>query len=286
MTVASDLVSSNVRWAISRSASSSVAPDSSSLRISADASSHCWRSWPCSNRSAFCTAIPAAVASASTTTSSSGGELPTAVLLGEVQVAEHGVAHPDGHAEEAAHRRMVRRETDRRLVRAQIRQPQRMLADDELAEQPLALREMAHPRPGLLVQPDVDEPGHAAVGCEHPQRPVPRVDEVHRGLHDAAQRRVQFQAIGDGEDRVEQTLHPAPRRDDLGEPLLHLAQQLVEPQTGLHVRHRTWRRLVVTAVRHLEAPCAHTGSLLSRRAATVPRPTERDNRPVAAFAGR
>ena len=44
--------------------------------------------------------------------------------------------------------------------------------------------------------------------------------------------------VGDGEDRVEQALHPAPGRDDLGQPLLHLAQQLVESQAGLHVGHR------------------------------------------------
>ena len=87
-------VSSSVRWAISPSASSSLAPDSSSFRISADASSHCCRSLPCSNRSALCTAIPAAAARASTRTSSSRGELPAAVLLGQVQVAEHRVARP------------------------------------------------------------------------------------------------------------------------------------------------------------------------------------------------
>ena len=76
MTVASDRVSSCARWAISPSASSSLAPASSSLRISAEASSHCWRSRPCSKRSALCTAMPAAVASAATTTSSSAVNSP------------------------------------------------------------------------------------------------------------------------------------------------------------------------------------------------------------------
>ena len=93
--VASDVVSSSVRWAISPSASSSLAPDSSSFRISADASSHCCRSRPCSNRSALCTAIPAAAARASTRISSSAVNSPAAVLLGQVQVAEHRVADPD-----------------------------------------------------------------------------------------------------------------------------------------------------------------------------------------------
>ena len=73
---------------------------------------------------------------------------------------------------------------------------------------------------------------------EHTQRPVPGVDEVHRGLHDTAQGRLQLDARGDGEDRVQQALHPAPRRDHLGQPLLHLAQQLVESQAGLDIGHR------------------------------------------------
>ena len=133
---------------------------------------------------------------------------------------------------------MVRREPDRRLVLAEVGQPQRVLTEDELAEQPLSLGQGAHLDPRLLLEPDVDEPRDAAGRGEHTQRPVPRVDEVHRGLHDAAQGRLQLDARGDGKHRVQQALHPAPRRDDLGEPPLHLAQQLVQAQPGLHVRHR------------------------------------------------
>jgi hypothetical protein len=189
------------------------------------------------------------------------GELPAALLLGQVQVAEHCVTHPDGHPKEGAHRRVVRREADRCVMPAQVGQPQRSLAEDELAEQTLSFREAPHPCPDGLVQPDVDEPGDTSGRAEHAECPVPGVDEIHRSLHDAAQRGLQLQARGDGEDRVEQALHPPPRRDDLGEPLLHLAQQLIKPQAGLHVGHRWQRRVghrrttrgcVVCAVRHAD----------------------------------
>ena len=42
------------------------------------------------------------------------GEGRPVCLLGQVEVAVHLIADPDGHAEEAAHRRMVRRKPDRR----------------------------------------------------------------------------------------------------------------------------------------------------------------------------
>jgi hypothetical protein len=152
-------------------------------------------------------------------------ELPAAVLLGQVQVAEHRVTDPDGHPEKSAHGRVVRREAHRCVMPAQVGQPQRVLADDELAEQALPFREVPHSCPCDLVQPDVDEPRDAAGRAEHAERPVPGVDEVDRGLHDASQGGLQLETRGDRENRVEQALHPPPRRDDLGEPLLHLPQQ-------------------------------------------------------------
>ena len=87
----------------------------------------------------------------------------------------------------------------------------------------------------------MDEPRDAPGRAEHAQGPEPGVDEVHRRLHDAAQRGLQLETRGDGEDRVEQTLHPPPCHDDLGKPLL-LAQQFVGSQAGLHIAHQ-WRRV-------------------------------------------
>ena len=121
------------------------------------------------------------------------------------------------------HRRMVWREPDRRLVLAQIAQPQRLPTEDDLAQQALPLGQRAHPRPCRLVQADVDEPRDAAVRGEDAERSEPGVNEVHRGLHNALERGVQLHAVGDGEDGVEQSLHAATGRHDLGEPLLHFA---------------------------------------------------------------
>ena len=99
------------------------------------------------------------------------GELAAAGLLGEVEVAEHGVADPHRNPEEAAHRRVVGREADRGLVRAEIGQPQRPRIEDELPQQSLALRQRAHPRPGLLVQPHVQEPARPPPARSTPSAP-------------------------------------------------------------------------------------------------------------------
>ena len=121
------------------------------------------------------------------------GELPAAVLLGQVQVAEHRITDPDGHPEKGAHRRVVRREAHRCLVPAQVGQPQRALTEDELPEQPPAFGEAPHGRPRRLVQPHVDEPRDAAGRAEHAERPVPGVDEIDRGVHDPSQGGLQLE---------------------------------------------------------------------------------------------
>ena len=144
---------------------------------------------------------------------------------------------------------MVRREPDRRPVRAQVGQPQRPRVHDQLTEQALALRQRAHRGPGLLVDAHVHEPRDPPVRGEHAQRPVPGVDQVHRGLHDAAQRRLQLQAGGHGQHRVQQPLHPVPGGHDLRQPLLDLGQQLVEPQPRQHPRQRG-RPVVIAGHRH------------------------------------
>ena len=248
ITVASASISSSVRCAMRCRTSRSPAPVSSSPRISAEVSSHCWRTRVCSNRSEFCTAMPAAAASACDEHLVGGGEVAAAELLGEVEVAEHGVADPDGHAEERPHRRVVGREPHRRLVGAEVGHPQRARVDDQLPEQALALRQRADPLDGLRVHSHVQEPLDAARGAQHAERGVARLDEVDGRVHDAPQGRVEIEALGDGEHRVQEALCPVPRGDDLRKPVLDLAEQLVEPQTGqhaggsfVHARHRgTW----------------------------------------------
>jgi hypothetical protein len=68
-----------------------------------------------------------------------------------------------------------------------------VLADDELAEQALPFREVPHPCPCDLVQPDVDESRDAPGRVEHAECPVPGVDEVDRRLHDASQGGLQLE---------------------------------------------------------------------------------------------
>ena len=87
------------------------------------------------------------------------GERVLALLVAEVEVAEHGAADHHRHAEERSHRRMVRWETEARRVFAQIGEAQRLRIDDQQAEDPVALGEVADRRTGFLVDADRDELG-------------------------------------------------------------------------------------------------------------------------------
>jgi hypothetical protein len=118
---------------------------------------------------------------------------------------------------------------------------------------------------------DVDEPRDAAVRGEDAERSEPGVNEVHGGLHNALERGVQLHAVGDGEDRVKQSLHAATGRDDLGEALLHLTQQLVEPKARLHVRYRSRRRLV-NVFRQADPLCCSGFATVRTNTSTVSRP--------------
>jgi hypothetical protein len=196
-----------------------------------------------------------------------GGELVGATLLGQVQVAVHLVADPDGNAEEAAHRRMVGREADRHRVFAEVGQPQRLRVADQLPEQAPTLGQLAHVRPGLLVDADVDEPGQpVVVGGQHAQGAVPGVDQLDGRGHDPAQGGLQLEPGGDGQHRVEQALHAVAGVDDLVEAFPDLVEQLVEAQFGLH---RMGGGGGFAGVCGLRAGCApglpHADSLASRR---------------------
>ena len=63
-------------------------------------------------------------------------------LVGQIQVAEHLVAHPDRHAQERSHRRVVGREPEAVGMLAQIGQPQRFGVHDEPTEDPVSFREI------------------------------------------------------------------------------------------------------------------------------------------------
>ncbi len=78
-------------------------------------------------------------------------------LVGEVEVAEHDVADPHGHAEEGAHRRVARREADGRGVLREVAQPQRLGCAQELAEHAEPARRRPDARRGGVVDADGDE---------------------------------------------------------------------------------------------------------------------------------
>lgn len=61
-------------------------------------------------------------------------ELGPTALLGQVQVAEDLIAHPDRDAKEGVHRRMVGREAVRSGVIGDFREPQGLGAADQLPE--------------------------------------------------------------------------------------------------------------------------------------------------------
>ena len=136
-------------------------------------------------------------------------------------------------------------------MRAQVGQPQRTRVGDELSQQTLALGEMAHLRARRLVDAHVEEPGQAAVRAEHTERPVPGLNQVDGGLDQASQGGVELQPGADGEEGIQQALHAVAGGHDLGQPVLHLAEELVEPQAGRQIGNR---RLGIRVCRHRLSP--------------------------------
>ena len=160
-----------------------------------------------------------------------GGELPRA-LVGHVQVAEDLAADEDRHAEEGGHRRVVPGESGRRRVLAQVGHPQWLRIGDQLAEDALALRQGTHPGVQPLVDAHGDEVRQTPGRPEHPHRAVAGVDEVGGGLRDATQGAAQIQPGGDGQERVEQPLHPLLAARNRRQPVLHLTDQFGQPHSG------------------------------------------------------
>ena len=108
------------------------------------------------------------------------GELVRALLLGQVEVAEHLVAHADRDAQERGHRRVVGREAEGVGVRGEVREPQRPGIADEQAEDAVALGLVPDPRALLVVDADGDELHEAvAILADDAERAVPGVVRRH-----------------------------------------------------------------------------------------------------------
>ena len=136
-------------------------------------------------------------------------ELGGALLLGQVEVAEHLAPDPDGHAQEGPHRWVVRREPVAVGVGVEVGEPQGLRVHDEQAEDTVALGEGPDGGDLLRGHAHVDELGEAVVGAvEHAQRAVLRVEERHRGLHDPAEGVGKRQVGADREHRLDEVAEP------------------------------------------------------------------------------
>jgi hypothetical protein len=89
---------------------------------------------------------------------------------------------------------------------AQVRQPERSWIDDEDAEDPASLGEIADLGPLVVIDADSDElrkPGAGLV--EHAEGAVPGVHEIRSGSDDPAKGVRQIELRSDGDDRIKET---------------------------------------------------------------------------------
>ena len=84
--------------------------------------------------------------------------------------------------------------------------------------------------------------------AEHTERPVPGLNQVDGGFDQASQGGVELQPGADGEEGVQQALHAVAGGHDLGQPVLHLAEELVEPQAGRQIGNPTVSEFVSPAI--------------------------------------
>ena len=87
-------------------------------------------------------------------------------------------------------------------------------------------------RSRLFVDAFVDELDQLVVVAAHAERPVLGVHQLDRGVHDGAQRVVEFQAGGDHQHGLDEAVEAVSALDDLLDAVLDLAQQLAQPQLG------------------------------------------------------
>jgi len=148
------------------------------------------------------------------------GEPAAGLLLGQVEVPEHGVADADRHPEEGAHRRMVRREAERHLVVPQRVQPERLRGVDDDAEQTVPARQVPDPGPLLGAHAVGHERPQPAVRPrpEHPQRAVPGVREPAGDPHDPLEDAVEVEVRRDADDCVQQAPEPVLGVHHLADP--------------------------------------------------------------------
>jgi len=139
-------------------------------------------------------------------------ELGNSFLLGEIEVADRPAFDLDGDAEEAVHRRVVRRKAGAPRVRHHVRDTHRAVLADDDAEQPPATGIGADRVDGGLIHAAGDEALHDALVVDDSQRGVARAHQrphaVDDQLKDTVERRLRrdrprggIQRVGDRSER-------------------------------------------------------------------------------------
>ncbi|MGC4116670.1 MAG: hypothetical protein QM765_19305 [Myxococcales bacterium] len=121
------------------------------------------------------------------------GELGAPLLVGQVEVAEDLVPHPQRHAEERPHAGVVGGEAGGARVGREVGDAQRPPLVDDRAEQPPSLWQVADARRLLVGDAHGDEVRQLGVlRVEHPHRSVPGAGQLtglgHQQAQEAAQR--------------------------------------------------------------------------------------------------
>ena len=129
------------------------------------------------------------------------GEAPG--LLRQVQVAEDAVAHPDGGAEERAHRRVTRGEAPEAGVAGEVVQAQRAVRRDG-AEHPDRVRGPADQLRQALVDAALHEGGGPAPCVQNVDRRKGGTGQVGARRDETLQDRRQVQVRGQGERGLQQ----------------------------------------------------------------------------------
>ncbi len=111
-----------------------------------------------------------------------------ALLLGQVQRADHLAAGDDRHAEERAHRRVrARPPAAKARMAADVVGPVRLGRIQHRAEHPVRARERTHRLDQLVAHPGRDEARERALAVRDAERRVARAGELARGVHEPLQ---------------------------------------------------------------------------------------------------
>ena len=138
-----------------------------------------------------------------------GIEVDATLLFGQVEVAVGDAAQHDRNAQERAHRRMVRRETNRTRVVAERAKTQRLDIADQHPEDPAPARKSAD-RLDLLAPDAVrDETLQlVAVAIDDAERGVSRPRQLSRNPHQPLEKLVERQCGAQGDTRTDENPQP------------------------------------------------------------------------------